>query len=67
MHKKCSAFFSSYAADDSTETIKTRTKVTSKFLLFLTRSLVEVGPAVGYDSVKIHKKVPYHVVHILLN
>ena len=30
-----------YAADDSTETIRPRTKVTSKFLLFLTRSLVQ--------------------------
>ena len=35
--------------------------------MFLTRSLVEVGPAVGYDSEKIQKKVPDHVVHILFN
>ena len=33
-----------------------------KFLKFLTRSLVEVGPSVGRLR-KTHKKVPDHAVH----
>ena len=56
------AIFSSYAADDSTETIwkdKSNLKVLVVFNPF-TRT--EVGPAVGRLR-KIHKKVPDHVVH----